>query len=141
VAQAVKGASAAIREFVAKQYVEKARRQGSPRFMVNAGEVHRAMHLQNRVPQVCSVLQSAKFLEENGLRIAEKSGPPSGFSTSLTVTYECEDKARSSAEREDSLFYALRGIGREVYAKYGGGEAYLRAEREGWDDEREGGSE
>ncbi len=82
------GVSSAIREFVAREYVGKARHQSSSRFTVNAGDVHRAMHLHNRVPQVCSVLQSSKFLRENGLRIVEKKGPPSGFSTSVTITYE-----------------------------------------------------
>jgi hypothetical protein len=134
--QTTTGVSAAIREFVAKEYAAKARREGSSRFTVNAGEVHRAMHLQNRVPQVCSVLQSAKFLRENGLRIAEKSGPPSGFSTSVTVKYEFIDQP---AKMGDDEFLALRGIARDVFAALGGGEQFIRSEREAWsakDDEK-----
>ncbi len=94
------------------------------------------MHLQNRVPQVCSVLQSAKFLRENGLRIAEKSGPPSGFSTSVTVKYEFIDQP---AKMGDDEFLALRGIARDVFAALGGGEQFIRSEREAWsakDDEK-----
>jgi hypothetical protein len=130
-----------VRDFVVRTFVNEARRKSLRSFSVNAGEVHKAMGLQNRVPQVCHVLQSAKFLRESGLRIVEKKGPPSGLSTSVTITYEFQDNGEEGTLRDDSLFYALRGIGRELFAKYGGGEAYLRSEREGWNDEREGGSE
>ena len=127
-AQTVTGVSAAIREFVRNEYVSKARRLGSPRFTVNAGEVHRAMHLHNRVPQVCSVLQSSKFLQENGLRIAEESGPPSGFSTSVTITYEFA--VQPAAAPSEHPFLALRGILRDVFRELGGGENFIRSERE-----------
>lgn len=136
------GVSAAIRDYLKKEHVGKARRQASLRFTVNAGEVHRAMHLQNRVPQVCSVLQSAKFLRENGLRIVEKAGPPSGFSTSVTVTYEFAEQPPT--DPGEHPFLALRGILRDVFRELGGGENFIRAEREAFsagleEDEKERG--
>ncbi len=126
--QAVTGASSAIREFVTRKYVSAARRQASARFTVNAGEVHKAMRLHNRVPQVCSVLQSSKFLEKNGLRIVEKSGPPSGLSTSVTITYEFVQPPLTDPDQHPLL--ALRGILREVFRELGGGENFIRSERE-----------
>ncbi len=129
-AQAVTGVSSAIRDFIARHYVSEARRRNAIRFTVNAGEVHKAMHLHNRVPQVCSVLQSAKFVEENGLRIVQKSGPPSGFSTSVTLTYEFADQPTIQIAEHPLL--ALRGIAKDVFASLGGGEQFIRAEREAW---------
>ncbi len=127
-AQALTGVSSAIRDYVCAHYVSAAKSAGSNRFSVNAGEVHRAMHLHNRVPQVCSVLQSAKFLAENGLRIVEKSGPPSGFSTSVTVTYEFTYQHQSEHRQHPLL--GLRGSLREVFRELGGGENFIRAERQ-----------
>lgn len=127
-AHTVTGVSLAIREFLRDQYVGRARRGGALRFTVNAGEVHRAMHLHNRVPQVCSVLQSSKFVRENGLRIVEKSGPPSGFSTSVTITYEFA--VQPPVTPGEHPFLALRGILRDVFRELGGGENFIRSERE-----------
>ncbi len=138
---AAKNGASAVREFVEKTAVNEARRRSLQRFSVNAGEVHKAMGLHNRVPQVCNALQSEKFLKRNGLRIVEKKGPPSGLSTSVTITYEFADNRGKALPQDLSSFYALRGIARDLFAEYGGGEAYLRAERQGWDDGREGGSE
>ncbi len=140
VAQITTGLSAAIREFIMRSYVSPARRDSSPRFTVNAGDVHREMRLNNRVPQVCSVLQSSKFLQEHGLRIIEKSGPPSGFSTSVTITYEFIDQPSLKTAQHPLL--GLRGVLRDVFRELGGGENFIRTEREAFSaglDEKSGG--
>ena len=36
-------------------------------------------------------------------------------------------------DSRDAAFRSLRGALKDVYAKFGGGEAYLRWRREGWD--------
>jgi hypothetical protein len=131
--KAGKNGSSAIRDYVASRYVEDAKRKSLRRFSVNAGEVHRSLGLQNRVPQVCNALQSSKFLNENGLRIVEKTGPPSGLSTSVTITYEIAGNGRESNRGPDlDAFLALRGIAKEIFASFGGGEAFIHAEREAW---------
>ena len=115
-----------VREYVRNQYLEKARRGGQRRFSVNAGEVHKAMGLHNRVPLVCTALEAAKFAKENGLRLVEKSGPPSGLSTSVSFVFELTP-SESSPDLE--LFLRLRGIGREIFRALGGGEDFIRRER------------
>jgi len=118
-----------VREYVEKRYIEHSRKKGEKRFKVNAGEVHRALGLQNRVPSVCMALQSKKFLDRYGLRLVEKTGPASGMSTTVTLTFEIAEEAASSSSQENPLF-ALRGIARDLFASLGGGEQFLRGERQ-----------
>ena len=75
-----------------------------------------------------SALKTGKFLKENKLRVVETIAPKSGQSTTVVYTYEfVDDKAPPS--REEDHWARLRGAMKDVLAEYGGGEAYLRAER------------
>lgn len=128
--------ASAIREHAARTYVKAAKQRGLKGFTIRAGDVHREMGFkENRVPAVCSALKSQKFLVENGLRLLEQSGPPSGMSTTVRMTYEFTEVSggESQRSRPDS-FLALRGILREVFQELGGGENFIRKEREAWGD-------
>jgi len=83
-----------------------------------------------RVPAVCSALKTREFLDSNALRLVSHTGPQSGQSTTVTYIYEFidEEKNTKAADRQDA-WNRLRGALKDVYAEYGGGEAYLRAER------------
>jgi len=128
-----------VREQVSRNYVEAARRQGVGRFSVNVGEVQKESKLRNRVSLVCSALKSRKFLQANGLRLISESGPPSGMSTTVTYTYEFVDGENpgpnpphgsgGTPQSRQAAWEKLRGALKDVFAEYGGGEAYLRAER------------
>ena len=117
-----------VREYVERRFIDDARKKGVQRFTVNAGEVHRSLGLQNRIPLVCMALQSQKFLDRHGLRLVERTGPASGLSTTVSLTFELADQEMVSTGSENPL-YALRGIAREVFASLGGGEHFLRSER------------
>jgi hypothetical protein len=116
-----------IRQHVLEGYVLPARRRGEKTFSINVGTVHRAMGLNNLVPSVCSALLAKKFLRENGLRLISKAGPPSGKSTSVTYTYEFVD---TTPRDEQDAWTRLRGALKDVFAELGGGEAYLRRQRD-----------
>ena len=116
----------AIRSYFVTEYLIPARRNGKKRFSVRAGDVHGALRLHNRVPAVCQALRSEKLLAENGLRIIEKTGPPSGLSTTVVYTYEIVDERREKQPRFTKLM-SLRGIAKGMFP--GGGEAYLKKER------------
>lgn len=129
-----------VREQASRNYVEAARRQGMERFSINVGEVQKDSKLRNRVSLVCSALKSRKFLQANGLRLLSESGPPSGMSTTVTYTYEFVDGLDSAGPKNPSssgdtpqsrqaAWEKLRGALKDVFAEYGGGEAYLRSER------------
>jgi hypothetical protein len=123
--------SDAVRRHAYERYISAARRRREKTVAINVGEVHRALALNNRVPPVCAALGSKKFLTEHGLRILSKAGPPSGQSTTVTFTYEIvEDNERPSPDAQQETWQQLRRALKDVYAELGGGEAYLRAERE-----------
>ncbi len=137
-----------IREHAAEAYVAAARREGRSTFSINAGKVHKDLRLDNLVPSVCNALKSEKFLGVNRLRLVSKTGPPSGKSTSVTYTYEFLDDQTSlgpgaprgsggSPQSRQDAWNRLRGALKDVFAEYGGGEAYLRAERASFRDANE----
>lgn len=117
-----------IRLHSRKHYVLSARNRGDKRFSIQVGDVVRELRLTDRVPAVCSALKTDKFLKENNLRVVETIAPKSGQSTTVVYTYEFVDDEASSAREEDS-WARLRGAMKDILAEYGGGEAYLRAER------------
>jgi hypothetical protein len=117
-----------IRQHAYEEYISAARRRGAKTLSINAGVVHRALALNNRVPLVCAALGSRKFLTEYGLRILSKTGPPSGQSTTVTFTYEIVG-VESQPPSAQETWQSLRGIAKDIYASFGGGEAYLKQER------------
>jgi hypothetical protein len=117
-----------VRQHALENYVAGARRRGERRLSINVGTVHRALGLRNRVPLVCAALSSKKFLSKNHLLLVSQTGPSSGQSTTVTFTYEfAQDNEKLGGGLE--AFLALRGIGKELFASLGGGEAFLRRER------------
>lgn len=121
-----------VRKHVEEQYIRDSRKKGVQRFTVNAGKVHRDLGLHNRVPLVCSAIQSQKFLNQNGLKLVEKSGPRSGISTALNLTFEFA--ADSQQEQTEDPLMGLYGIAKDVFAALGGGEKFIRAERKAFSD-------
>ncbi len=95
-----------------------------------AGEVLKALHLPNRAPAVCQVLRGRKFLVENNLILEKQEGPPSGLSTTATFTYRLADHHETPGDQAKSDWASLRGIAKNTFAALGGGEAFLKSERE-----------
>ncbi|HYW45954.1 MAG TPA: hypothetical protein VE959_24030 [Bryobacteraceae bacterium] len=124
-----------VRDYTLREYIEPARRRGDVTVKVVAGEVQKGVQLSNRVPLVCQALRSRKFLEENGLILEKWEGPPSGMSTTVTFIYRLRDRAAEPGRQpaEDPLM-RLWGIGKEVFQGLGGGEEFIRREREHFHD-------
>ena len=120
-----------IRTFARERCVIPARGRREKRFSIRTGDVVRGMKLAYAsTPAVCSALKTREFLKENGLRLISRTGPESGQTTTVTYTYEFtdEEKDRRILDEQDA-WTRLRGALKDVFAEYGGGEAYLRAER------------
>jgi hypothetical protein len=120
-----------IRNYARERYVVPAHGERGKRFSIRTGDVVRDMKLGwSSTPAVCSALKTREFLEENALRLVSRTGPPSGQTTTVTYTYEfVEEGEKSETSNRQDAWNRLRGALKDVYAEYGGGEAYLRAER------------
>lgn len=128
--ESIGSSSDLVREHAVGVYINPARNRGQKTVSVNVGAVHKALRLGNRVPLVCTALESQKFQRQNHLRLISKTGPPSGQSTTVTYTYEfIDDPQNSSRDAQREAWLKLRGLGKDIFASYGGGEAYLRQER------------
>lgn len=116
-----------IRRHAKQRYVLPARARGDRRFSIHVRENVRELGLMGRVPAVCSALKTGKFLKENNLRVVEAIAPKSGQSTTVVYTYEFLDLQQSPAD--DDGWARLRGSLKDIFVGLGGGEAYLRSER------------
>lgn len=125
--RSTEGQTSKVRRYVRDHYVRPARSERRGMFRVVVGDIHRALGLKNRVPLVCNALASRKFLDENSLRLLGRTGPPSGQSTTVELTFQLLDPERS-IEVMESL-RRLRGAGKKVFRELGGGEKFLRGER------------
>lgn len=129
-----------IRSYARERFVVPARGQRERRFSIRTGDIVRDMRLVGgRTPAVCSALKTREFLRDNGLRLVTKTGPQSGQSTTVIYTYEFIDGENSpgtkapgggsTPQSRQAAWEKLRGALKDVFAEYGGGESYLRAER------------
>ncbi len=125
-----------IRLYGEEKYVLLARRQRLNRFSIRVGDIVRDLKLTGRAPAVCSALKTNEFLEKNDLRLIETTGPKSGQSTTVVYTYEFKNSDNSTPPAEDS-WTRLRGALKDVFSDLGGGESYLRAERNNFYSEEE----
>jgi hypothetical protein len=125
--------SDATKRHVITKYVNPARSRGERRLEVRVGNVVKDLGLTNRTPSVFSTLSSRTFQREAGLELIEKRGGPTSGGPSTTVQFiyrvlgEKESKKRD--DRSEGLM-SLYGIGGDVFRQLGGGEEYLRRERE-----------
>lgn len=119
-----------VRVWVEDKIIQPAKARGDRTFTVTAGEVHKELGLKNRVPLVCQALKSKRFLEQNHLVVKDVSGPPSGLSTTLKVTYEMVSTGGGPATATPNPFWGLRGIAKHVFKQLGGGENFIRRERQ-----------
>ena len=121
------------RHVIAK-YVNPARSRGERRLEVKVGNVVKDLGLTNRTPSVFSTLSSRTFQREAGLELIEKRGGPAsgGPSTTVQFVYRVLTEKESSETRKNGGedLMSLYGIGGEVFRQLGGGEEYLRRERE-----------
>jgi|SRR5580658_6193960 hypothetical protein len=125
-----------VRQHAVDAYLSPARRRREKTVTINVGAVHKALQLGNRVPLVCTALESQKFLKENRLRLISKTGPPSGQSTTVIFTYEFLESGPEPSGQD--AWHRLRGTLKDVFAELGGGEAYLRGERDSFRDPSDG---
>ncbi len=144
------GLSDQVRAVARTRYVHPAMLAGKKQFSIPVRELLQTLEGDGfpgrNTPQVCSALQTAKFLRENGLEIEGVDGPPSKMSTTVVVRYRVANpgvaagtKKRNEMENEQAALSKetpeewahrmtgkISGLLKEELAEYGGGEAFLR---------------
>jgi hypothetical protein len=123
---------------VISTYVVPAREKGDQTIKVRVGSVQKELGWTNRTPSVFSTLLSRDFQREAGVELIEKNGgPPSGGpSTTWQFVYRVLDSADPPTTSEKTVpngvgLMDLYGIAADAFKQLGGGEEYLRREREG----------
>lgn len=151
------GASDKVRLIAEEKFVEPAIRAGRGEFSIAVKDLMGYLQMtgfpKRNWPQVCTAIQTAKFLRENKLEIKSVEGPPSGQSTTVVVRYRVvgdgsqapssglsPEKEGAAEAQETPEEWAHRvtgkisGILKEELSEFGGGEAFIRWVR-GYDEE------
>jgi hypothetical protein len=125
------------KKHVISTYVEPARQKGEKTIQVRVGNVQKELGWINRTPSVFSTLSSMEFQQEAGIALIEKiGGPPSGGpSTTVQFVYRVLGEQQPSDPNPKVVpsgegLMALYGICAETFKALGGGEEFLRRERE-----------
>ncbi|MGH9416963.1 MAG: hypothetical protein ACRD01_10070 [Terriglobales bacterium] len=87
-----------VRALAALAYLLPARKAGAGDVRISAGDIHRALGLQQRIPLVCAALRSQMFLRSEKLELLQIEGPPSGLSPRTAFTYRLLPFATSAAD-------------------------------------------
>jgi hypothetical protein len=117
-------------------YVIPARQRGEKTIRVGVGKVQKELGWTNRTPSVYSTLSSKEFQSAAGVALIEKvGGPPSGGpSTTWKFVYRVLSEAENATVDEvagnRSSLMDLYGLCAETFNALGGGEDFLRRERE-----------
>ena len=143
------GLSDQVRSVAVEKYVDPAVHADKTHFSIPVRELMedlRARGFPSRNwPQVCSAIQSNKFLRANGLEIEAVDGPPSGQSTTVVVRYRvaavpshrAANPAGSNREQmrvpdetpeewAHRMTGKLLGLMKKEIAAHGGAERYIR---------------
>ncbi|HZB88866.1 MAG TPA: hypothetical protein VE291_09440 [Terracidiphilus sp.] len=122
---------------VISNYVLPARARGEQVLQIRVGNVARELGWTNRTPSVFSTLSSRSFQAEAGLELIEKRGGPAsgGPSTTVQFVYRLLGAQGSQGVPQKIVpngegLLDLYGILAGAYGQLGGGEDYLKRERE-----------
>lgn len=128
-----------IRQMAVDHFIRPARQAGKREFTISVRQLMDLFSEEfrfNRQGQFCSALVKRTFLDENGLELVGTAGPSSSRSTTVTHSYRFrggpeepvpQPMTRAQAEAEaHRLVNGLRGLMKNDFAQFGGGEAFLR---------------
>ncbi len=118
-----------VRAFALRKYIEPGRRRQDSIVRVPVSDVHRSLGFNNRFPLVCNALRAHKFLTANNLILENQEGPPSRQGARVVLIYRLKDDRQEVGKPEGSLL-SSRGFLKDVFDSLGGGEAFIRKERE-----------
>lgn len=158
------GSSDLVREVALQNYIHPAITSGKQQFSIAVKDLMKELRPRgfpaSNYSQICSSIQEKGFVKMNGLKVVGLDGPPSGQSSRVIIHYERvrlgdptapttpilpdSDSGSQTSElpaaRAQRLMEGLRGLLKEEFKEYGGGEAFLRWIRSEDDDQPVAGS-
>jgi hypothetical protein len=143
------GLSDLVRTVAQERYVKPAKQAGKLQFSIRVRDLLNDLQTEGfpagHTPQICSALQTSKFLRENGIQIEGTDGPPSKQSPTVVVHYrvasetvqhgvrnDLPENAREPVNEETPEEWAhrttskLQGLLKNEIAEMGGAQAYMR---------------
>jgi hypothetical protein len=70
-----------IRDFANAHYIQLAREKKAISVVIRAGDVAKALRLQDRIAAVCSALGAKAFEERYNVKLLERTGPHTSTTT------------------------------------------------------------
>jgi hypothetical protein len=154
-----RGSSELVREVALENHIHPAISAGKQHFSIAVRDLMKELRPlgfpASNYAQICSSIREKGFVKGNGLKIVGFDGPPSGQSSTVVVHYEMVgtdvpttlsntappvsdsgvQSVESPAARAQRLMEGLRGLLKEEFKEYGGGEAFLHWIRSEDDDQ------
>jgi hypothetical protein len=84
-----------IRQQVNETCLKPAKKAGRHEFSVRAGDIHRDLGLENRMPAVCGALDTQIFQDQFDVILSKRSGPPQG--SNVTWLFAMKSGARGNS--------------------------------------------
>src|SRR5208283_393999 len=98
------GLSDQVREVALQKYIQPALLAGKENFSVAVRDLMHDLRTKGfparNWPQICTAIQTDRFLRANGLVIEEVEGPPSKLSTTVVVRYRVANPSARPAVSE-----------------------------------------
>jgi len=144
------GLSDQVRELALQKYIHPALLAGKERISVSVRDLMQDLQRKGfparNWPQICTAIQTDRFLRTNGLVIESVEGPPSKLSTTVVVRYKLasakppsaahEPPGETQIERRDEnetpeewanrVTGKIRGLLKNEIAQFGGAEGFIR---------------
>jgi len=73
-----------VRQYCKDNIIDPARRRGEEQIVIRAGDIHKAMGYQSRMPLVCAAIGAKKFEEIAGVVRVSLTGPTNGANAMFT---------------------------------------------------------
>jgi len=84
--------SSEIKKYIVDNYIQPKSKEYNYSVTIRSGDIHDDLNLNNRYPQVCSILGSNDFVGNNGLQRISIIGPTNGANTYFTYLIEANLK-------------------------------------------------
>lgn len=81
------------RNYALLNYILPARKAGRDSVTIRAGDIHRELGWHNRMPSVCSAIQSMKFRRLAKVDLIERTGPEKSTTVEWTFSLNDSDEA------------------------------------------------